>query len=440
MKSKTVSNIFFLVSSFYINTSIASTENASFVHVDSDYSYKMLDPTTNITKKQLFLLNHKDDYLAPNSLYLGASSTIIADMQSSSIDSKFSWLMRHPTSNNQVGKKASEAVIHSAQVHFSGALTPWLTSYTEILYDPEQSFGAGNITGLARNQLQLRKGYVLLGNKDCSHFYASVGKQDVPFGLMDTVSPFTASTVWHAFGALAYSAILGVNYNGLNASFTPIQGGAQFRAANTPVNGTNVPSRVNNYAADVNYTGKLPNSNKEYVLGVSFIKGSAYNQDFPVTHFSPGKTHNSAFDVYGKLDIDNFTIIAEFARTKRVWPGTQNPNPPLNVFTASKVEALNAGVSYTFQNMVDNNPLTLSAEFSRFKAGPSGAPWERQSQLTFGVAYKPQENVKFFAEVLSLTGYAPLNFISGQTATSTTTHSDRHVKTKVAVIGVQASI
>ena len=36
-----------------------------------------------------------------------------------------------------------------------------------------------------------------------------------------------------------------------------IQGGAQFRAANTPVEGTAVPSRLNNFAVDAHYGFEL---------------------------------------------------------------------------------------------------------------------------------------------------------------------------------------
>ena len=82
---------------------------------------------------------------------------------------------------------------------------------------------------------------------------AALGKQAVPFGLTDTVNPFTASTVWHAFGALANSVVLGYAGEGLGVTVTGIQGGAQFRAANAPVEGTAVPSRLNNFAVDVHH-------------------------------------------------------------------------------------------------------------------------------------------------------------------------------------------
>ena len=101
----------------------------------------------------------------------------------------------------------------------------------------------------------------------------------VPFGLTDTVNPFTASTVWHAFGALANGATVGYASGDLNLTAMAIQGGSQFRAANAPVEGTNVPSRLNNYALDVNYTLR-PGRDATLLVGGSYLHGSAYCQDF----------------------------------------------------------------------------------------------------------------------------------------------------------------
>ena len=212
--------------------------------------------------------------------------------------------MRHPTATNQIGKEVSEIALHSLQVQASGSLTPWMSLYSKILYNPLQSFGGGNNTSLGRNQVQVRKAYILFGDKNEYPIYASFGKQDVSFGLMDTVSPFTAFTVWHAFGPLAYSGIIGIDVAGFNASVTAIQGDPQFRSANVPVKRTNVPSRINNFAADISYSHEIMNRSNIMVVA-SYIKGSPYNQEFPVTHFNPGKKHNPAWDVYARLNLNN---------------------------------------------------------------------------------------------------------------------------------------
>ena len=407
----------------------------------SKYGYEILDPTTNINRKQLLILKRKKDgTLAPNKVHFQGAVTAIANYQSSNRADKFGYLMRHPTATNQVGKTVSEGAIHSAQLGLTGMLGDWITANIEILYDPEQSFGQGTNTALERNQLQVRRAYVLFGNLDRFPFYASVGKMAVPFGLTDTVNPFTASTVWHAFGGLANGARVGYAGGRLTLSAMAVQGGAQFRAANTPVEGSAAPSRLNNFAVDASYRFGLGAAGT-LLLGGSYLHGSAYCQDYPVEHFRPCRDNNPAFDIYGKLTIGNFTLKGEFARTLDEWPGTFNPDIP--EFPASKVTSFDAGLRYRFA--FDNGPLDISAEFSRFRAGPKGAPWERQDQLVFGVAWFPRASVKLFGEYIRINGYAPLNFISGGgiknadgEVMNDRTHSDRSARTDILMLGVNA--
>ena len=415
---------------------------AQFVHVDSEYGYEILDPTTNINRKQRLILDRKKDgTLAPGRLHVQGAITAIANYQSSNRDDKFGYLMRHPTAANQVGDTVSEATIHSAQLGFTGTLGDWLTGHAVMLFDPEQSFGKGTNTDLERNQLQMRRAYVLLGDLDRWPLYASLGKMAVPFGLTDTVSPFTASTVWHAFGGLANGVTVGYVSEGLNVSLMGIQGGAQFRAANTPVEGTGVPSSLNNFAVDAHYGFELGSAGT-LLLGGSYLRGTAYCHDFPVVHFEPCQDNNPALDVYGKLVYSDFTFKGEFARTTDEWPGTFNPNIPQ--FAASKVTSFDIGARYRYDSGA--GPVDLSAEFSRFVAGPDGAPWEHQDQIVLGAAWFVRPSAKLFAEYIRVNGFAPLNFISGgsvrgdmgevipdQTISDSSAHSD------VIMVGVNVA-
>ena len=263
----------------------------SFIATDSAYGFEVLDPTNDINRKQRLILERRQDgTLASNSVNVQGAVTAVANYQTSNRQEKFGYLMRHPTSTNQMGSEVSEAAIHSTQLGFTASLGDWITGHAQILFDPEQSFGAGTNTDLERNQLQMRRAYALFGNLDRSPFYASLGKMAVPFGLTDTVNPFTASTVWHAFGAMANGATVGYASDGLNLSVMAVQGGAQFRAANTPVEGTAVPSKLNNLAVDVNYDFEL-GATTSLLLGGSHLRGSAYCQGLPrdPLHALPGQ-------------------------------------------------------------------------------------------------------------------------------------------------------
>ena len=207
-------------------------------------------------------------------------------------------------------------------------------------------------------------------------------------------NPFIASTVWHAFGGLANGVSAGYAGEGLSVTAMGIQGGSQFRAANAPVEGTNVPSRVNNFAVDANSAFPVGRDG-QLLVGGSFLHGSAYCQDFPVAHFMPCRDNNPAFDVYARLVYGNLTLKGEFARTLEAWPGTFNPGMP--AFAASDVTSFDIGARYRLD--LDDGPVDLSTEFSRLTAGPDGAPWEQQDQFVVGAAWYVRPSVKLFAEM-----------------------------------------
>lgn len=405
----------------------------NYVRFDHGFAYEMLDSTTKINRKQQLLLERKQDgTLAKNALYLGGSATPIIDFQKSNTEDKFGYLMRHPTSSNQRTKEVSEAVIHSAQLSLAANLGDWTSVYVEMLYDPEQSFGSGTITDLNRNQVQVRQGYVMFGDLSQSPYYVAIGKMATPFGLTDTVNPFTASTVWHAFGGLAYGVNGGYLANGWDINVMAIQGGSQFRAHHVPVDDSSVPSKLNNYAVDINKTFGDESSN--VLVGVSYTKGSAYCQGFPVVHFQPCADANGAYDFYAQYNSDNWVIQYEFAKTEDEWPGTFNPAIPQ--FEASDVTSWNLGGKYITE--AGGNPLHISFDYSVFEAGPDGSPWEMQEQIVFGVASYLNDSTKLFAEIIRTEGYAPLNFISGGGGPNVgpgETHSDANASSNILMLG-----
>ena len=410
------------------------------VGVSSDYGYRILDHAEGVNTRQLTQLQAIQNGELPHRVTLSGGVTALANIQRSNSDTKFGWLMRHPTSNNQIGEDVSEFVVHSAQLATTARLTDDLTAYVEFLYNPEQSFGSGTITDLNRNQVQVRKAYVLWGDLDERPWYAALGKMDTPFGLQDTVSPFTNSTMWHSFAGLAYGGMVGYYNDGLHVRAMGIQGGAQFRAANSPVQDTSVPSRVNNFAVDANYTHDMGDGDS-LMVGASYEYGSPYCQGYPVFHFNPCDENNPAYSVYGVLDMGDFRILGEYARTTEVWAGSAVPaavNPALAVFDAVETTSWGIGGRYAM-DIGKDEPFYLSAEFSTFIAGDDGAPWERQDQWVLGGSYFVTPSVNFFGELIHTEGWVPLNFLSGGNLPAGATWSESDAKTDVFTLGIQAA-
>lgn len=408
------------------------------------YAFRILDPAVDVNSKPLVQLDALRDGQLTDRITLSGQVTAIANYQWSNRDSKFGYLMRNPTSSNQIGSSVSEALLHSANIAVTARLMPNVTAYAELLYDPQQSFGAGTVTALTRNQIQLRRGWVMWGNLDKAPVYGLVGKMDVPFGLNDTVSPFTNSTNWHAFAGLAYGAQFGLYTDGLHLRAMAVQGGAQFRSANTPVEGTNVPSRLNNFALDARYSLALNDSGNSAMIGASYQHGSAYCQGYPVFHFNPCADNNPAYALYGKLDLGSLQILGDYAQTTRVWPGSNVPIPsnPLSVFPAVKTKAFTVGSRYAFgpeSASTQKRAFAVSGEFSKFIAGAEDSPWERQNQAVLGLSWFPVSNLNVFGEFIHVDGFAPLNFLSGGNFPDGSTWADRDATTDVILIGATAA-
>ena len=409
----------------------------NLVGTNAAYSDDILEHTEGVNQRLLMQLRARQDKSLNDAVTFSGRVIAIANAHHSNRPNKFGYLMRHPTGNNQRTQDTQEIAVSSAQLAVTFTPHSDFTGYVELLYDPEQSFGAGTLTTLARNQVQVRKAHVMWGNLNKLPVYAAMGKMDVPFGLQDSVSPFTNSTNWHAFAPLAYGGQLGFYKYGLSLRAMAVLGGAQFRSANTPVDGTAIPSKLNNYAFDGSYSlgfGK----NSSIMVGGSYIRGSAYCQAYPIFHFNPCPEAVPAWAAYGRVDYGRLRLLGEFAQTTKVWPGTKVPDPtnPLSQFEASDVISFTAGARY-------NAPVTpegfdVSLEYSKFIAGPEGSPWNRQDQLVVGLSDKITDGVSLFGEFIKVKGFAPLNFLSGGNFADGSTWSDKDARSRVFMLGVKA--
>lgn len=406
------------------------------IGVNSAYSRLILEHTEGVNDRLLIQLRAKEAGQLDNLVTLSGRIVAIGDFHHSNRANKFGYLMRHPTGNNQRTRDTQEITINSAQLAFTFTPHPDFTGFVEMLYDPEQSFGAGTLTALTRNQVQVRKAYMMWGNLAKRPVYVAAGKMDVPFGLQDSVSPFTNSSVWHAFAPLAYGGQIGYYDQGISLRAMAVMGGAQFRSANTPVDGTAIPSKLNNFSIDGNYTFRI-RPDAQLMVGASYLRGTAYCQPYPVQHFGACTKVVPAWAAYARLDLGRLRLLGEFSRTTKVWPGTQVPDltNPLSRFAASRVTAFTAGARYA-PALIEG--LRLSVEYSKFIPGPSDSPWHRQDQLVFGASETVAQNVDVFGEFVRVKGFVPLNFLSGGNFPDGSTWSEADARSRVVVVGVKA--
>ena len=136
------------------------------------------------------------------------------------------------------------------------------------------------------------------------------------------------------------------------------------------------------------------------------------------------------------------TLASDPLHVQDEWPGTFNPDIP--EFRASRVTSFDVGARRRFDTV--RGPVDLSAEFSRFVAGPHGAPWERQDQIVLGAAWFARPSAKLFMEYIRVDGFVPLNFVSGGSVRDergevipNRTISDRSAHSDIVMVGVNVA-
>ena len=115
------------------------------IGTNSAYAFRVLDQSVDVNTKPIVQLKALRDEQLNDRITLSGQITAIANYQWSNRDDKFGYLMRNPTSANQIGDKVSEAVLHSANLAMTARLSDDLLGYAELLYNPEQNFGPGTI-------------------------------------------------------------------------------------------------------------------------------------------------------------------------------------------------------------------------------------------------------------------------------------------------------
>ncbi|MEN8678332.1 MAG: hypothetical protein ABF298_13230, partial [Alteriqipengyuania sp.] len=110
---------------------VSGSEN--FVGTNAAYAYQMLDHAENVNTKPLVQLAALQSGELTDRVTLSGGITAIANYQWATVDDKFGYLMRHPTSANQLGDNVSEVVLHSANLALTARLLPNVTGYAELL-------------------------------------------------------------------------------------------------------------------------------------------------------------------------------------------------------------------------------------------------------------------------------------------------------------------
>ncbi len=378
--------------------------DGNFIQLAPDYSRAMLDFQNRQSNKEILLLEHSLNSSGQTNMTLGAQLRASAIYGKTNDAGKFPYLGRFPTDFE--GNYASDFRMLQANLATSVSFGPKVHGYVETLFSDVFSFDNPK-----QGSYQVRQAYVVFGDFSRSSWYGYLGKKNVGFGDMGTLSPFSQSIPWHYFGALGEGGGIGFDNGIVSATFAGLSGGRGVRVVDSKASGD-----VNNFAANLLLRMPFARRDGELNLGGGYLYGTIYDADVP-EHLDPTLfgDPNGAWDVNARMRINRLHLGVEYVRTVSAWPVTDH-----DVIAYSAEAALD---SY-FISM----PARWSLSWSEGIQGPPGTEFEFNRQLVLGYRVEPSRNSLISLEYVRSTGFAPLIGL--------TSMSDRDVVQNSIVLGL----
>lgn len=374
-----------------------------YLHTDTAYFTDIFNFQNRQSDKEIKVLTNGTKWGDETHVLFGMQGRISALAAHTNRTDKFSYLTRFPTDFE--GRHATDARLLQANAGVTGHIGSYIHVHSELLFSDVFSF-----RDFKQGSLQMRQSYVVFGDLDQTPWYAFLGKKNLNFGDMGTLSPFSQSVVWHYFGALHESIGVGYEDGTSNVTLSAINGGRGIRVADS-----NEKGDLNNFAA--NARCRLQYSEECLLqLGAGFLYGTIYDSS-TAEHLDPNVfgTCNPAWDVNSLLQIGNLTLAGELASTLYDWPVTDHP------IIAYRTEA-------AYSSFISDIPTRYSVSWSEGRQGRSGTQFEFNRQLVVGVGMKLNPNALLTLEYVRSLGFAPLMNI--------TTVSDKSVKQDSLVAGL----
>eukprot|EP01048_Picozoa_sp_COSAG05_P017623 COSAG05_NODE_2437_length_3066_cov_1.564543_1_plen_452_part_10 len=342
--------------------------DGNFIQLAPDYSRAMLDFQNRQSNKEILLLEHSLNSSGQTNMTLGAQLRASAIYGKTNDAGKFPYLGRFPTDFE--GNYASDFRMMQANLATSVSFGPRVHGYVETLFSDVFSFDNPK-----QGSYQVRQAYVVFGDFSRSSWYGYLGKKNVGFGDMGTLSPFSQSIPWHYFGALGEGGGIGFDNGIVSATFAGLSGGRGVRVVDSKASGD-----VNNFAANLLLRMPFARRDGELKLGGGYLYGTIYDADVP-EHLDPTLfgDPNGAWDVNARMRINRLHLGVEYVRTVSAWPVTDH-----DVIAYSAEAALD---SY-FISM----PARWSLSWSEGIQGPPGTEFEFNRQLVLGYRVEPSRN------------------------------------------------
>lgn len=388
----------------------------------------ILDFQEGLTGDVPFLLrNYQAASLEPNTVYFGGYLRGGLYAEYTNTDGKFPLLSRFPHQHDDDDSN-TDAVLQNAAISVVGNFGRWVTALLQIEHS-EVFFRQDH------DSVQLREGYVIVGNLEKAPVYVAIGRKTIDFGEFDTFTPFTHSVNQHYFWAQSDEPVIEFGYmkDNFRASTTLISGKRQLRTAFAGHNGY-----PGNFAVKVENAFAIEKIRANAHVSVSYLHDTIYRSNFtahtadalgrqappnaPVFPNVYVEDRVGLINLAGMLSTSNADFGIEYTRATDKWPATSLSGVTGEVYDDVPVlQAITLQGRYRF-NML-NRDAAVSAVLSRGIFGPDDSEFDMADQHSLAAEWDILPFATVAAEYVYNNGFQPFVGIQDVSDTNVESHT-----------------
>lgn len=261
-------------------------------------------------------------------------------------------------------RNVSTTNVKMPHVAFTSTIGNWVTGFADL-----------QVTNFGSKNINFPNVYFTVGNLAKSPFYLVGGKKVVDFGKFHSPNNFAPTLTRAYFMAYGGQVASGFSHNGLDATFTLVNGFGQ-SMLNSNVSKAH---QLNDFALSISYNGKSKN-NIAYYAGAGYINSTGFNHS--VSSDSPMV---GAVNLNAGMTVQGLSVNSEFLMTTRGVKATNNSAVYKKHINAKNTVSMTSVATSSGYDALGFNTLPHPIDFT---AGSTVKAWSFDSSYVIPVAGK----------------------------------------------------
>jgi len=343
------------------------------VRTDANYSQQVLN-NQNVTDTALSILNaRKSGDLASNAIYIGGKGEIYGTYGNVNGNNNSNYVPGALTAGYDGGtNSATNIKMPYADIALTSTIGDWVTGFADL-----------QVTNVGSSNVTLPNAYFIVGNLQKSPVYFVGGKKVVDFGKFSSPNHFMQPLTHAYFMAYGGQVAAGYSQNGINATFTLMNGLGESMLNS----GASNANQVNDFALSASYNGT--EGKVKYYAGAGYINATGFSHTANGVSNIGSDTSDTmvgALDFNSGMTVQGLSVNGEFLITTQGVRGVNNTSVYNNAAAINTVTGKAGSVSdSTGYAAFGFNALPA---LTNFTSGSTVKAWSLDTSYTMPVGGK----------------------------------------------------